>query len=167
MFYSSDFKCCRIFISISPDVNGTSVGGLMLFETPKNPVTWWDESYVAAVRYVPLIYANYCSTASAYAYTRINGLSCNLAFGSLGVSSAYGASSIGAKVDYGGAHILSPVFLVSNNSSRPGILGTLYDMWWVSAQLPEGTFIPTTEGSKYLFVINDVAIGSSNGYVSV
>lgn len=168
LYYSSDFKCTRIFFNTdSPTDSSTSYGSCFIFDTPKDPVSWWDEPFVAMVGTTTINYSKHNALASP-TYTKVNGERVQLCLGSWGISTgAYGNIGFGDTQDANGAYVLSPIPLISLTSSRPGILGMLYDIYWVPSTLREGAYIPTSAGPRRLFVIGNIAQANNGDIRSI
>jgi hypothetical protein len=161
MFYSSDYKCNRIYFSPLPYGSEGIATNLFIFDVPKDPVSWWDEQWIAGVSYKISTYANLCtSTTNNKIYTRINGTRCDLSLGSWGTTVPYGTTDQGSSVDHNGAYILSPIPLLSLTAARTGFAGLLYDAYWAGDQVAHGTYINTASGSKKLFVCNNIAFAN-------
>jgi hypothetical protein len=159
MYYSSDFTCNRIFLCpTTQSYTSLTHGGCFIFDVPKNPVSWWDNPFFGVAGLTTLNYAKHNDYSLTNVFTRINSTTTNICLGCLGTTlGAYGNTGYGDAQDYNGAYILSPVPLVSVTVARPGILGLMYDSYWVASTIKEGTYIPTTAGSRRLFVIGNMA----------
>jgi hypothetical protein len=159
MYYSSDNKCNRIYFSpVSILYPYPGYGGFFLFDSPKDPVSWWDEPWVAGVKHTDTSYSALCSvTVNNKLFTRVNGTLCNLAWATYGPGPAYGTTAPGNGQDYNGSYILSPISLVSLTVSRSGIFGSMFDLYWAGDGVPHGTYIPTSAGSRRIFTYSYLA----------
>jgi hypothetical protein len=165
LFRSSDYKSYRLFISSSPIYNICC----WIFDVPKDPPSWWTIPYVASIAAysVPQCnYANSCSVSVAQIKSDHNSATINFGLGSIGnATGAYGSIDIGKRPDFDGYLVMSPTYLISNTTARPGIYGTLYDLYWTSiifeSALPKGSgFLATAGSNKGLMVIGSWAQGS-------
>lgn len=167
--YSSDLKCNRIHLSFGGSTIGSNSVSFIMFDVPKDAPSWWDTPFIACFGgdNRRITYTNYNTTTTTPLFGIIDGQKINLAIGSWGAGKAYGNTVIGMRPDYGGSYSLSPMVLISNTSSRPGMLGVIVDMWWVSAGLPEGTYIPTIAGPRSLFVIGNAAHATNGNNIGI
>jgi hypothetical protein len=157
MYYSSDNKCNRIYISLV-GWDYTTYGTFFIFDSPKDPASWWDEPWVAGVKNGPPTYANLnSSSATSKLFTKINGVKCDISLASWGTTAAYGTLSVGNGQDYNGAYVLSPMPIISITATRPGVIGLMYDLYWIGDGVPHGTYIPTAAGPRRLFTYSNIA----------
>jgi hypothetical protein len=164
MYYSSDNKCNRIYFCPVGYHSSSAYQTFFIFDSPKDPASWWDEPWIAGVKFLAPTYINLNSSSSnSKLYTRINGTRCDLAWASWGTTSgAYGSLTSGLGQDYNGAYVLSPIPIISITAARPGIIGLVYDLYWVGNGLATASYIPTATGAKRLFTYRDVAQANDN-----
>jgi hypothetical protein len=164
MYYSSDNKCNRIYFCPVGYHNQYSYLTFFIFDSPKDAISWWDEPWIAGVKFLPSTYASLNNFSSnSKLYTKINGTRCDLAWASWGTTGgAYGGLVFGLGQDYNGAYVLSPIPIISLTATRAGIIGLMYDLYWVGAGLPTASYIPTAAGSKRLFTYRDIAQANDN-----
>jgi hypothetical protein len=163
MYYSSDNKCNRIYFCPAGYSSGSYVN-FFIFDSPKDAVSWWDEPWIAGVKNLVPTYTNLNNASSnTKLFTKINGIACDLAFASWGTTSGpYGGLTYGLGQDHNGAYVLSPIPIISLTAIRPGIIGSIYDLYWVGTGVPSGSYIPTAAGSKRLFTYRDIAQANDN-----
>jgi hypothetical protein len=172
---SSDGQCTRIIWVYPPGYTGASKP--WIFDRIKNPPSWLTHPYVAAA---PLYastatitsYINFCGPNMAYIY---HTKPVTTTYGSIGIVSALGNTVPGRLADpvYGSIPI-SPVFLVSTDTSVPGFFGELYDIYWLpdnfgdNISLLVGTtlyspsiYLPTTQFDLGLFNYGCWAFGNN------
>ena len=163
LFSSSDHKCYRLFVSTS------SNNSIWIFDVPKNPPAWWTIPYVASVSATTATgptYATYCVTTSTIIKSDLASSVINFGLGSIGTGTGtYGGTYIGRKQDLDGYFVMSPTYLISNTTSRPGIYGTLYDLYWTSigfeSALPKSSgFLATSGSNRGLIVFGSFAQGN-------
>ena len=167
IIYSSDYKCYRIFNSSG----ASGYNNQWFFEVPKSPSSWFTVPYLASITtYNSIVtYANSCVTSVTKFKTDLNSASVNVGFGCIGLESAFGVLDVGIKEDFNGNFILSPIFLISLNSSYPGIYGELYDMYWTSQGFETtfpyvGGFLKTSASDRGLIVFGPMAFGNDGNY---
>jgi hypothetical protein len=167
LFSSSDNKSYRLFLS------GSTGGSIWVFDVPKDPVTWWTIPYVASVAIHSVTspsYASYCSTTpTAIIKSDLDSATISFGLASIGnTGGAYGAVNIGSKQDLNGEFIISPTYLVSNTTTRPGIYGTLYDLYWTSigfeSCIPKSAGFLATDGYDYGLIIFGSLLQGNDGY---
>jgi hypothetical protein len=158
---STDGQCTRVIFT-----NTTSTGGccgVWHFEKIKNAPAWFTYPYVAiadprsgagdyafrtTANNFPQ-YVNFCHStggiARCYHTTTIK-----VTFGCIGATSAFGLNPIGriCRADTGACPIY-PVYVVSQNTSVPGFLGELYDLYW----------LPSNFGDNAIDILNIGTMG--------
>jgi hypothetical protein len=170
IFTSSDLKCTRIFLS---SVSGTAVDGLWIFDVPKDCPSWVDNKIVCMVYgnsstcgYI----SNYDALAECWATMCVKGEKVLLCLGTLVLGTTYlqgYAGVIDASGDYGANWPCTPIWLLSTTTSRPGIYGTIYDLWWApTTTITTGDYFPG-DGSKIQFVFRNMVQGNDGTSVTL
>jgi hypothetical protein len=163
LFNSSDYKCYRLFIS------GSAYNSIWIFDVPKDPPGWWTIPYVASISLAKSLcpaYSTYCLTTTTTMKSDLASSVVNFGLGSIGNSTgAHGSTNVGRKQDFDGYFVMSPTYLISNTTARPGIYGTLYDLYWTSIgfelALPKSSgFLATEEYDRGLIVFGSFAQGN-------
>jgi hypothetical protein len=143
---SSDGQCTRIIWVYTTSYNGASK--VWIFDRIKNPPSWLTHPYIAAA---PLYgatatiasYINFLGTNMAYVY---HTKPVTIAYGSIGIVGALGNTALGRLADpISGSIPITPIFLVSTETTVPGFFGELYDLYW----LPDyfGDYVATLTGT--------------------
>jgi hypothetical protein len=148
-------KCTRIFISAQSGI----YKGVFIFEEPKNVPSWWDKPYIACAKGgtagggFPFTYGNFNTAANLVAEVETwNGAAYVTAEGA---GDVLGKSTQFSTADYNNEWICGTVGLLASSANPRGFLGEMRDIWWVSDDLPDGTYMPS-DGSKQFVVIGDI-----------
>jgi hypothetical protein len=148
---TSNGKCTRIYSSTSGNVEYC----MWLIEEPKNTPTWWTAPWIAYMgarnRYVT--YQSFVEAASFYAR-------CDSVFFPMYATTEGAGDSLGqypsfGTADYNNEWFCGTIGLLANDASRKGWLGEIRDMWWVSDDLPRGTYMPG-DGSRDFVVLGNI-----------
>jgi len=175
ILYSSDGECFRAFSSYGDGKNAASnTGGCVLcFEKLKNHVSWLTNNVVSIVKTgganttSGFKYTVMCVTTSTSTRVEVNSTAVNVGIGTIGIGDPLGNSSVGVGTDVSGAFMLTPCYAISLNTSYPGILGSFYDMYFASSDIPEGVYFKTSSSSKGLVKFGHGAFGCSGNNISI
>jgi hypothetical protein len=153
---SSDGQCTRI-IWVHPGGNYAGASKVWIFDRIKNPPSWLTHPYIVSA---PLYgstatiasYANFCGPNMAYIY---HTKPVTITYGSIGIVGALGNTALGRLADpISGSIPITPIFLVSTETTVPGFFGELYDLYWLPDNFGDyvSTFVGTTLTSPCIYL---------------
>lgn len=165
IFTSSDYKATMIYLG------PTTVRGCWLFFAPLLAPSWFTKPNVSLVNSGTCVYTNFDSVGEEWLTSNIGGVRVLSLLGTLIIGTTIAlttAGVAGASGDYGGTWPTSPMWILSINSSIPGFLGTVPDVWWLhsNATLALGDLFPG-DGSGTQVVIGNFGQGNDGTALSL
>ena len=161
VFTSSDHQCTRVYFNDGSTTN--QVAGIWLFDVPQNCSSWVDNKAICMMNFGSCVHANHDTAAEAYPTMYLHGNQLVVSLGTLYLGttrfSSY-AGVAGATGDYNSNWPCTPMWLISQSTAVPGIIGILYDLWWAHATtVANGDYFPG-DGSRNQVVIGNMIQGS-------
>lgn len=138
---SSDYSATKIVLG------PTSVRGVWWFVRPTESKDWWLKPNLSMVHYGTCVHGDHDSDIELWSTGIVNGQRATFGLGTIMIGTARAlttAGVAGASGDYGGNWPVSPMWVVSNQATVPGLLGFVPDQWWThsNATLATGDTFP-------------------------
>lgn len=144
---TSDGSCTRVVNTYNGAVYKT-----WFFDTPKNPISWWANPYLASIITGPSV-ALLINAANFK--TRIDGMNVNLCLsGEVSINELLTEDSLFQAPDYNGEWLIMPMGVVSCEVLRKGRIGEVFDLWWIPVNWPTGLYLSGSGDRDFVSIYN-------------